>query len=102
MKQVRTCPKKDQVKSIEQNHNPTKRRQGKQKVHTSGQQESKFHIKTEMSQTILEIFMSIQYVKHNHHAKNWKQRSSFDKAMKMNKINIKLCDIHCHTILTHA
>ena len=38
--------------------------------HTIGHQESKFHIKTEMNQTILEIFMCTQHVKHNHHAKN--------------------------------
>jgi hypothetical protein len=38
--------------------------------HTIGHQESKFHIKTEMTQTIMKIFMSIQPVKHNHHAKN--------------------------------
>ena len=71
-------------------------------VITIGHQEEKFHIKTEMTQTIREIFMSIQHVQHNHHAKNCKQRSSIDMAMKMNKINIKLCDTHCHTILACA
>ena len=67
-------------------------------MHIIGLQESKFHIKTEMKQTIMEIFMIIQYVKHNHHAKNWKQKSSIDMSMKMNKYDIKLCDTHCHTI----
>ena len=88
-KQVRRCPKKDQIKSIKQGHHSTKRRQGKQKVHTIGQQESKFHIKTEMTQTILEIFMSIQYVNNNHHAKNQNQQISIDLEMKMHKYETK-------------
>ena len=37
---------------------------------TIGHQESKFHIKTEMNQTIMKFFMCTQHAKHNHHAKN--------------------------------
>ena len=31
-----------------------------------------------MTQTILEIFMSIQHIKHNHHTKNQNYQRSFD------------------------
>ena len=66
--------------------------------HAIDQPESKFHIKSKMTQTIMEKFVSIQHVQHNHHAKNHKQRSSFDMDMKMHKLNIQLCDTHCHTM----
>ena len=70
--------------------------------HTIGHQKSKFQIKIEMNQTILENFMRIQHVKYNHHAKNWKQQSSIDLEMKMHKYDIKLCDTHCHPIQSCA
>ena len=71
--------------------------QGKQKVVTFGHQEDKMHIKSEMTQTILEKIMSNQHIQHNHHTKNHKQRSSIDMEMKMHKQAIQLCETNCHT-----
>ena len=62
-------------------------------VVTLEHQEEKMHIKSETHPIIMKLFVQAQHIKHKHHAKNWNHKSSIDMYMKMNKNNIKMCDI---------